>query len=93
MEETQETWVQSLVWEDALEKKIVTHSTILAWRIPWSLACYSPWDCRVQPDLVTEQQQEHKKGGKSSKYFLMNNIDTEIQQRKVKYNMIEYRSN
>jgi len=30
----QETWVQSLGWEDPLEKGMVTHSTILAWRIP-----------------------------------------------------------
>ena len=30
----QETWVQSLVWEDPLEKEMVTHSSILAWRIP-----------------------------------------------------------
>ena len=31
---TQETWVQSLDWEDPLEKGTVTHSGILAWRIP-----------------------------------------------------------
>ena len=31
----QETRVQSLGWEDPLEKKMVTHSSILAWRIPW----------------------------------------------------------
>ena len=31
----QETWVQSLDWEDLLEKEIATHSSILAWRIPW----------------------------------------------------------
>ena len=31
----QETWVQSLGWEDPLEKEKATHSTILAWRIPW----------------------------------------------------------
>ena len=31
----QETWVQSLGWEDPLEKEMVTHSSILAWRIPW----------------------------------------------------------
>ena len=31
----QETWVQSLGWEDPLEKGIATHSGILAWRIPW----------------------------------------------------------
>ena len=30
-----ETWVQSLGWED-LEKGMATHSSILAWRIPWT---------------------------------------------------------
>ena len=33
---TQETWVRSLGWEDPLEKAKATHSSILAWRIPWS---------------------------------------------------------
>ena len=32
----QETWVWFLGWEDTLEKGTVTHSTILAWRIPWT---------------------------------------------------------
>ena len=36
-----ETWVQSLGWEDPLEKEKATHSSILAWRIP---GLYSPWD-------------------------------------------------
>ena len=31
----QETQVQSLVWEDPLEKGMDTHSSILAWRLPW----------------------------------------------------------
>ena len=31
----QETWVQSLGWEDLLEKEMATHSSILAWKIPW----------------------------------------------------------
>ena len=31
-----ETRVQSLNWEDALEKGMATHSSILAWRIPWT---------------------------------------------------------
>ena len=31
----QETWVRSLGWEDPLEKGKTTHSSILAWRIPW----------------------------------------------------------
>ena len=30
----QETWVQSLGWEDPLEEEMVTYSSILAWRIP-----------------------------------------------------------
>ena len=31
-----ETWVQSLGWEDALEEEMATHSSILAWKIPWT---------------------------------------------------------
>ena len=32
----QETWVQSLGWEDPLEKEMATHSSILAWEIAWT---------------------------------------------------------
>ena len=32
----QETWVPALDWEDHLEKGMATHSSILAWRIPWT---------------------------------------------------------
>ena len=32
----QETWIQSLSQEDPLEKELATHSSILAWRIPWT---------------------------------------------------------
>ena len=40
-----ETWVQSLGRKDPLEKGMVTHSSILAWRIPWTEESggYSPW--------------------------------------------------
>ena len=31
-----ETWVRSLGWEDPLEKEMAAHSSILAWRIPWT---------------------------------------------------------
>ena len=31
-----ETWVQSLAWEDPLEKGMATHFSILAWKIPWT---------------------------------------------------------
>ena len=32
----QETWVRSLGWEDPLEEEMATHSSILAWKIPWT---------------------------------------------------------
>jgi len=32
----QDTWVQPIRWEDPLEKGMATHSSILAWRIPWT---------------------------------------------------------
>ena len=47
--------VQSLVWEDPLEKGMATHSSVLAWRIPWteSLVGHSPWGCKESD--MTEQ--------------------------------------
>ena len=36
MQETQETWVWSLAWEDPLEEEMATHSSIRAWRTPWT---------------------------------------------------------
>ena len=33
--ELRETWVQSLGWEEPLEKEIATHSSVLAWKISW----------------------------------------------------------
>ena len=52
---TQETRVQSLGWEDALEKGMATHSSTLAWRIPWTEepGSYCPWG-RKESD-TTEQ--------------------------------------
>ena len=48
-----ETWVQSLGWEDLLEKEMATHSSILAWKIPWteSLVDYSTWS-RKESDMT-----------------------------------------
>ena len=43
----QETWVRSLGWKDPLEKGKATHSSILAWRIPWTIIIHIyiyPWD-------------------------------------------------
>ena len=40
-----ETWLQSLGWKDPLEKEMAIHSSILAWRIPWTEepGGHSPW--------------------------------------------------
>jgi len=49
--------VQSLDRKDPLEKKMATHSSILAWKIPWTerLAGYGTWGCkRVGHDLATQ---------------------------------------
>ena len=51
-----ESWVQSLGWEDPLEKGMATHSRILAWRIAWTEepgGLYSPWGCKESD--TTEQ--------------------------------------
>ena len=56
----QEMWVRSLGWEDPLEKKMATHSSILAWEIPWTEepgGLQSIGSQRVRHDLVTKQQQ------------------------------------
>ena len=53
-----ETWIRSLGWEDPLEKVTTTHSSILAWRIPWteeSGGLQSMGSQRVGHDWVTKQ--------------------------------------
>jgi len=53
MQETQETWVCSLDQEDPLEKETATHSSILAWKIPWTEelgGLQSMWSQRVEQD-------------------------------------------
>ena len=57
----QETQVQSLGWEDPLQKGVVTHSSILAWKIPWTeepgrLQSIGPQ--RIRHDLVSKWQQQ-----------------------------------
>ena len=52
----QKTWVRSLSWEDTLEKGTATHSSILAWRIPWTEKpgkLQSMGSQRIRHDLVT----------------------------------------
>ena len=53
----QETSVRSLSWEDPLKKGMATHSSILAWRIPWTEETgYTPWGHK---ELDTTEQLTH----------------------------------
>ena len=43
-----ETWVQSLGWEDPLEKGMATYSSIIAWKIPWAEETCGLWSTGSQ---------------------------------------------
>ena len=58
-----EMWILSLSREDPLEKGVATHSSILAWRIPWTEEpgrLQSMGSQRVGHDLATKQQQQQQ---------------------------------
>ena len=58
----QETQVQSLVWEDPLEKEMATHSSTLAWEVPWTEepgGLQSVGSQRVRHDWMTEHAYIH----------------------------------
>ena len=52
MQEMQEIWVPSLVWEDPLEEGMATHSNILAWRIPLDRGAWYAADHRVAKSRI-----------------------------------------
>jgi len=57
-----ETQIQSLGWENPLEKETATHSSILAWEIPWTFdpGGYSPWSHkRVRHKVATKTTATH----------------------------------
>ena len=56
-------WVPSLDWDDPVKKEMATHSSILAWEIPWTEEpgrLQSMGLQRIRHDIVTEQQQHSK---------------------------------
>ena len=75
MQETEEMWVHSLGREDPLEEDMAIHSSILAWRIPWTEergGLQSMGSHRFRHDLVTENTQyleETKHAPDSSSFF------------------------
>ena len=56
LQETKETWVRSLGWEDPLEQEMATHSSILAWEILWAEepGGLSSWGRRFGHESPTE---------------------------------------
>ena len=61
---SEEICVQSLVWEDPLEKEMATHSSILAWEMPWTEepgGLQSMGSQRVRYDLLTKTTGHSKK--------------------------------
>ena len=61
---TRETWVQSLGWEDLLEKKMASYSSILAWKIPWMeepVRLQSMRSLRVRHNCVTSHSGWHER--------------------------------
>ena len=50
-----ETWTRSLGWEDSLENGMATHSSILAWRIPW---VEEPWWATVLGDSESNRTEQ-----------------------------------
>ena len=68
-----ETWVRSLCWEDPLEEGMATHSSILAWRIPWT----------EEPGGVQSmgsQRVRHNRVTKHTNHDLLRDWDRKIQE-------------
>ena len=80
----QETWVRSLGWEDPLEKGKATHSSILAWRIPWTTVpgVTNSWtwlrDFHFQDDYYQKKQKITSLGEDLWKLQLLCTIDGNI---------------
>ena len=80
MKETEETQVQSLSREDPLEEEMPTHSSILAWGIPWTEETGGLQSMVLQSvgqELVTEQEDTEDKGIIFPVYELLLSFHTE----------------
>ena len=74
MQESQEMWLQSLGWEETLEKEMATPTSILAWKIPWTEApggLQSMGSQRVGHDLQTKQQQQQFRSSQTRKQKIL----------------------
>ena len=79
MQETQETWVGSLDWKDPLEKKMATHSSILARETPWTEepAGYSPKGLK-ESDSTEAAEHAHTQGIFYVIHLISDRVETSI---------------
>ena len=54
-----ETWIQSLDWEDTLEKGMAAHSNTLAWRIPMDRGAWGLWSMGLRSDRADQLSKAH----------------------------------
>ena len=67
-----ETWVQSLGWKDPLEEGMATHSSILAWRIPWTNGEWYPLGIKeVMGFVVIKGVKRNHISGNTRNIFLL----------------------
>ena len=62
MHKSQETQVRSLSWKEPLEEEMATHSSLLAWKIPWTEepgGLYRPWDHKELDVTASEHTQTY----------------------------------
>ena len=75
----QETWVQFLGWEDSLEKEMGSHSSILAWEIPWTEEPGRLQSMVFQESDTTERLNNHHAQTHTLKYKYKHTYDSSIQ--------------
>ena len=85
MQETQETWVRFLGWEDPLEKEVATHSSFLPGKVHGqrSLVSYSPWGHK-ESDMT-----EHTNTHHTARYFYPHFIVKETRFKNFLWNMVK----
>ena len=64
-------WVQSLGWKDALEKEMATHSSILAWEIPWTEEPGRLQSMGSQESDTTEHLNDHQESSLEQRYTFL----------------------
>ena len=82
MQETQEMWVWSLDWEDPLEKEMAIHSSILAWKMPWTQEPVGLQDKFASNDSLRKTDKTYQWFSYLFIYLYSTNFQNELRQNK-----------